>query len=266
MPSSQPPDSKEKALEVLGLPPCAVFEDVRRAYRRLAFEFHPDRHEGHPEMEGRFKQIGEAFRILAVGVADWEKAVPPPRKGEDLFYDLQVDFLVAAAGGEASVRIKRPFPCPACDGVDSAACAACGGEGAVEEEATVSVRLPSGLEDGERIRVASEGGPGVSGGAPGDLVLTVWSAHHPALRRNGLDVHSEVAVPRFRLIEGGSVRVFTVQGAARIRIPPGTRSGRVFRLRGWGIQRARDSRTFRGDHLVRIVEMPSAPSPGPRAV
>ncbi len=252
------PVSKEKALAVLGLPPGAGYEDVRRAYRRLAFEYHPDRHEGRSEMEGRFKQVGEAYRALIEEGVEKEASAPgsPPRKGRDLHYDVQVDFMMAASGGEVGVRIKRPFPCPACDGFEPEGCSACGGEGSVLEEALVGVRLPSGLEDGETVRVAHEGAPGEFGGAPGDLVLTVKSARHPALERLGLDVHSEVAVPPFRLKRGGPVRVFTVKGGAQTEIPPGTPSGRTFRLQGWGVERTRGGRTFRGDHIVRIVGMP----------
>ena len=258
MPSPRSGVSKENALAVLGLPPGAGREDIRRAYRWLAFEYHPDRHEGRPEMESRFKQVGEAYRALIADAPaeDASVSAAPPRKGQDLFYDVQVDFMMAASGGEVSVRIKRPFVCPVCNGESSRACAGCGGEGAVPEEALVGVRLPSGLEDGETVRVSFEGAPGVSGGSPGDLIITVKSAKHPGLDRRGLDVHSEIAVPRFRLKSGGPVRVLTVRGGAQVDIPPRTPSGRPFRLQGWGVERTRDGRTFTGDHVVRVVEMP----------
>ncbi len=93
------------------------------------------------------------------------------------------------------------------------------------EEAVVRVRLPSGLEEGEEVRVLAEGAPGESGGRPGDLILRVAPARHPALERRGLDVHSEVSVPRFRLISGGTVRVFTVQGAPTSRFRPARNPG-----------------------------------------
>ncbi len=90
-------------------------------------------------------------------------------------------------------------------------------------------------------------------------MLRVTSARHPALERRGLDVHSEVRVPRFRLSGGGTVRVFTVRGAAHVDIPAKTRSGRTFRLKGWGIRRSRGGRLVEGDHVVKVVRMPDKP-------
>ncbi len=252
-----PPVSKKEALAMLGLSPRASREDIRRSYRRLAFEYHPDRHAGRPEMEQRFKRLFEAYQALISDAAAAD--APPadmPRRGRDLRMDLRVDFMEAAAGGEVRVRVDRPFVCPACDGEGGKGCRTCGGAGEVFEEAVVRVRLPSGLEEGEEVRILAEGAPGESGGRPGDLILRVAPARHPALERRGLDVHSEVSVPRFRLISGGTVRVFTVQGGAHVEIPPRTKPGRSFRLKGWGIRRNRGGRTFTGDHVVRLVLMP----------
>jgi molecular chaperone DnaJ len=266
-----PPISKKSALAILGLSGTAAQEDIHRAYRRLAFEFHPDRHAGQPEMEARFKEIGEAYRALISGAGEDAPPTPdasdnPPARGRDLHFDIMVDFLEAAAGGEVGVRIQRPFACPDCGGSPGLSeasgeepCKVCGGAGEIFEEALVNALLPSGLEDGEKVRVPMEGAPGSAGGRPGDLILTVTSARHPALERRGLDVHSEVGVPRFRLIAGGTVRVFTVRGAAHVEIPPRTAPGRTFRLKGWGIQRRQGGRPVSGDHIVRIVEMPSKP-------
>ncbi|MDP7169300.1 MAG: DnaJ C-terminal domain-containing protein, partial [Nitrospinota bacterium] len=218
--------------------------------RRLTFEFHPDRHAGRPEMEARFEEIVEAYEALRSEASDGDSHHPgePPRRGRDLHYDIRLDFLEAAAGGEVSVQIERPFVCPGCGG----------GEGAV-----VRAIIPSGIEDGEEVRVPAEGAPGGAGGRPGDLFLKMTSARHPALERRGLNVHSEVRVPRFRLVDGGTVRVFTVRGAAHVEIPPKTRPGRTFRLKGWGISRRRSGRTVTGDHVVPILEMPAKPPKAP---
>jgi len=255
------PISKKSALAVLGLSDAAGQEDIYRAYRRLAFEFHPDRHAGLSEMEARFKEIGDAYRALNSEEGEDVPQVPndPPVCGRDLYYDIVVDFLEAAAGGEVSVWIKRPFACPDCIGAMQASCKTCDGKGEVLEEVLVDAILPSGLEDGERVRVPMKGAPGSAGGRPGDLILTVTSARHPALERCGLNVHSEVGVPQFRLVGGGTVRVFTVRGAAHIEIPPRTATGKIFRLKGWGIRRRQSGRSVSGDHVVRIVEMPSKP-------
>lgn len=258
MNSPRPVASTDEALKILGLPPASTAEEVRSAYRRLAFEFHPDRHAGNPEMEGRFKEISRAYQTLISDSfpGDGSAVGHPLRKGQDLFYDVQMDFITAVSGGDVSVLIKRPFVCPGCDGISSEGCQECGGDGTVLEEAMVRVQLPTGLEDGEVVRVPHEGAPGTGGGGPGDLILTVRSSRHPALERRGVDVHSEVRVPRFRMNRGGPVRVFTVRGGAQVDIPPGTPPGRTFRMRGWGIERSRDGRTFRGDHVVRILAMP----------
>lgn len=250
--------SRDVALKILGLPPGSSPEEVRSAYRRLAFEYHPDRHTGNPEMEARFKEIGRAYQELnsVYFPGDDSTVRPPLQKGQDLYYDIRMDFITAVSGGDVSVLIKRPFVCPSCDGIFSKSCRECDGDGAILEEAMVRVQLPTGLEDGELVRVPHEGAPGTGGGGPGDLVLTVRCSRHPAFERCGVDVHSEVRVPRFRLRRGGPVRVFTVRGGAQVDIPPGTPPGRTFRLRGWGIERSRDGRTFRGDHVVRILAMP----------
>ena len=258
-------DSREWALDILGLSPAAVAEDIHHAYRRLTFEFHPDRHAGRPEMEARFEEIVEAYEALRSEASDGDSHHPgePPRRGRDLHYDIRLDFLEAAAGGEVSVQIERPFVCPDCGGGEGSGCGACGGSGEVLEGAVVRAIIPSGIEDGEEVRVPAEGAPGGAGGRPGDLVLKVTSARHPALERRGLNVHSEVRVPRFRLVDGGTVRVFTVRGAAHVEIPPKTRPGRTFRLKGWGINRRRSGRTVTGDHVVRILEMPAKPPKAP---
>ncbi len=110
------PVSKKEALAMLGLSPRASREDIRRSYRRLAFEYHPDRHAGRPEMEQRFKRIFEAYQALISDAAAAD--APPadmPRRGRDLHMGLRVDFMEAAAGGEVRVRVDRPVVGPACE-------------------------------------------------------------------------------------------------------------------------------------------------------
>lgn len=258
------------ALTLLGVSPAAGPMEIHRAYRRLAFELHPDRHGGQPEMEARFKEIAEAYKILVASFSGGEESEfsETPERGRDIQHDIQVDFLDAAAGGEMSVEISRPFPCPECEEMveseNKAVCASCGGAGEVFEKVNVPFLLPSGIESGETVQVTEEGAPGRAGGRSGDLLLKVFPARHPALERRGLNVHSEVRVPAFRLINGGTVRVFTVHGGAHVEIPPKTNPGRTFRLKGWGIRRIQGARPVTGDHIVRILKMPDKPPPPPR--
>ncbi|MDA0999670.1 MAG: DnaJ domain-containing protein [bacterium] len=264
MPSQAPFPNLESACKVLGLSPDADAEMIRRAYRRLAFDCHPDRHAGNPEMEQRFKRLSEAYRVA---ISAWEGAVsvdaaplPPPVYGEDVSVEVLLDFLQVARGDVISVSCRRAVPCPKCrGGQGDDGCGTCRGKGRVKAEDIVRVHLPAGLEGGETFRVPGEGGAGLHGGLPGDLFLIVSSRRHPAFRRAGLDVHSTVKVPAFRLAEGGAVRVFTVHGATQVSIPAKTRGGRTIRLRGWGIHRQGPEGLRRGDHYVTVVQMPAKP-------
>ncbi|MBT3349958.1 MAG: J domain-containing protein [Nitrospinaceae bacterium] len=270
MSPKQPSISKEKALTLLGVSPAAGPMEIHRAYRRLAFESHPDRHGGQIEMEVKFKEISEAYKILVASFSGEEGAdfSEIPERGRDIQHDIQVDFLDAAAGGEMNVEITRPYSCLECEemenGENKPVCASCGGIGEVFKKVNVEFLIPSGIEAGETVQVPGEGASGRAGGRSGDLFLKVFPARHPALERRGLNVHSEVRVPAFRLINGGTVRVFTVQGGAHVEISPKTTPGRTFRLKGWGIRRIEGGRSITGDHLVRILKMPDKPPPPPK--
>ena len=263
------PTSREAARKLLGLPDDADRDDLRRAYRKLAFTCHPDRHPGNPEMEKRFKRLGEAYRVLT-DEREANKGDTPsgaseaPVPGRDLHYRIRLDFLLSARGGEATIRISRPALCPECAGMGDSDCPRCAGRAEVIIRDGIGVCLPSGLEEGETLRLPGEGAPGRFGGPPGDLYLIASPRNHPAFERRGLDVHSVVQLPAFRLMEGGPVRVFTVQGAVKITIPPRTRPGRIFRLTGWEIaRRSGDGRLEKGDHFVRAAEMPLKTEPEP---
>jgi molecular chaperone DnaJ len=257
---------RQKALALLGLVPGAGKDEVRHAYRQLAFLCHPDRHPGRPGMERRFQELSEAYCLLltvGTGTPGAHPLAPlsMPLRGRDLEYRLRLDFLQAARGGEFPLRLIRPRPCPACGGVPGRkeTCEACGGRGELAERAVVRVRIPPGMADGESLCVEGEGEAGRGGGSAGDLRILLSCGGHPALRRQGLDVYGEVSVPHFRLLEGGPVRVPAVKGAVTIQIPPKTRPGSVFRLRGMGIERFEGGSGGRGDHIVRIAEMPAEP-------
>jgi molecular chaperone DnaJ len=154
-------------------------------------------------------------------------------------------------------RISRT--CDACAGegfVVRDPCADCRGSGRIEGQKKLKVRIPAGVEDGMRLRVAGEGEAGISGGPPGDLYVVMHLAEHPFFVREGPDLHCEVPIPFVHAALGTEVDVPTLEGKVSMRIPEGTQPGKVLRLRGKGLPSL--SGNGRGDQLVRIfVEVPT---------
>jgi molecular chaperone DnaJ len=125
-----------------------------------------------------------------------------------------------------------------CDGtgqVDGPPCTTCGGSGEVAKQTRLRVKIPAGVEDGSRIRLAAQGGPGAAGGPPGDLYLTVRLQEHPLLHRQGLNLSLNVPITVGEAVRGAEVDVPTLRGAVRLRVPEGSQSGRKLRLRGQGM-------------------------------
>jgi molecular chaperone DnaJ len=163
-------------------------------------------------------------------------------------------------GGQGKVRHAQGFftlerTCPNCQGrgqVIESPCASCAGSGRVMRERTLSVNIPSGVEDGTRIRLASEGEAGVRGGPPGDLYIFLSIGAHPFFQREGADLHCRVPVSMVTAALGGEFEVPTIDGGkTRVKVPEATQSGRRFRLQGKGmpVLRARQS----GDMYVQVV-------------
>lgn len=154
-------------------------------------------------------------------------------------------------------RISRP--CDACRGegfVVRDPCDGCRGSGRIEGQKKLKVRVPPGVEDGMRLRVAGEGEAGISGGPPGDLYVVMHVSEHPFFVRDGRDLHCEVPIPFVHAALGTEVEVPTLEGKVSMRIPEGTQPGKVLRLRGKGVPSVGGS--ARGDQLVRIfVEVPT---------
>jgi molecular chaperone DnaJ len=162
--------------------------------------------------------------------------------------------------GQGKIRQAQGFftlerTCPNCQGrgqVIDSPCASCSGSGRVMRERTLSVNIPPGVEDGTRIRLASEGEAGVRGGPPGDLYIFLSMAAHPFFQREGADLHCRVPVSMVTAAVGGEFEVPTIDGGkTRVKVPEGTQSGRRFRLQGKGmpVLRARQS----GDMYVQVV-------------
>jgi molecular chaperone DnaJ len=162
--------------------------------------------------------------------------------------------------GQATMQrgtMRFSAPCPACGGSGlspGASCASCSGSGAQPGSETITVRIPPGVDTGSRVRVAGKGHAGMRGGPPGDLFITLEVEPHPSFRREGPDLHLKIPVTVSEAALGAEVDVPTLDGQSTIKLPPGTRSGQKFRLKGKGLPRlgSRD----RGDELVEVTIIP----------
>jgi molecular chaperone DnaJ len=165
--------------------------------------------------------------------------------------------------GSGTVRLSQGFfsiqqTCPNCHGsgkVIADPCVTCRGAGRLKKHKTLQVKIPAGVDEGDRIRLAGEGEAGVNGGPPGDLYVVIHLKEHGVFQRNGDDLHCQMPISFSQAALGGEIEIPTLDGSAKIKIPPETQSGQVFRLRGKGIKGVRSS--YPGDLLCEVaVETP----------
>ncbi len=333
---------KRDYYDVLSVPRDADAEALKKAYRRLALQYHPDRNPDDPESEERFKEASEAYAVLsdaekrraydrfgfegvgATGGAgfpdfgdlgsfsdvfndlfgDLFGARPGGRRrgraqrGADLRYNLEIDLRDVVVGTEAQVQIPKMRPCATCSGSGarpgtqpetcsrcrgsgqvvlqqgffriSRPCDACGGAGEVVRERclecrgagriegmqAIKVKVPAGVDEGMRLRLAGEGEAGVAGGPPGDLYVVVSVRAHPLFERQGVDLHCQVPITFVQAALGAEIEVPTLEGKLLVRIQEGTQTGRTIRLKGKGLPSLRSN--SRGDQLVQFfVETPT---------
>jgi curved DNA-binding protein len=250
--------------EALGVERGASEEEIRRAYRKLARRYHPDVNK-EPGAEERFKEISEAYEVLRdpekrerydrLG-ANWRAGEGPSGPGgfEDLFGqggfgdNVRVEFgegglsdLFEGLFGGRPGAGAQGF---SMRGADQEATleltleeAAAGGRRRVSlgDGRSYDVNIPPGTRDGQRIRLAGEGGPGRGGGPSGDLFFRVRIKPHPRFRLDGRDLHVDLPVTPWEAALGATVPVATLTGSARVRVPPGSSTGRRLRLRGQGM-------------------------------
>jgi len=166
-------------------------------------------------------------------------------------------------GGAGQVRVQQGFfsiqqTCPVCKGAGTVIadpCGSCTGRGRVAKNKKLSVKVPAGVDDGDRIRLSGEGEAGRNGGPPGDLYVEIRLEPHKIFDRDGADLSCEVPISIATAALGGDVEMPTLDGNVSLKIPPGTQSGKVFRLRGKGVTTVRDP--HQGDLFVRaVVETP----------
>lgn len=169
----------------------------------------------------------------------------------------------STCGGAGQVRMQQGFfsiqqTCPACKGAGTMIadpCADCHGRGRIRKTKTLSVKVPAGVDDGDRIRLSGEGEAGRNGGPPGDLYVEIRVNPHKIFSREDADLACEVPVSIATATLGGDVELPTLDGTVSLKIPPGTQSGKVFRLRGKGVITVRDTR--KGDLFAKVaVETP----------
>ena len=328
---SQP---KPDYYEVLAVARDASPDEIKRAFRRLAMKYHPDRNPGDPRAEERFKEAKEAFDVLSnpeqralydrfgheglaassgFGAGGFDPneifgdlfgsifgggfGSRAPSAGRDLVYRLEVDLEQVASGvtvpiefdtlvvcevcqgsgsapgtaaercpdchGHGEVRIQQGFftlrqTCPRCGGRGTsrrADCRGCRGAGRVRSHRKLEVRIPVGIDDGDRIRLSGQGEAGDHGAPAGDLYVEVHLRPHPRFQRDGADLFCEVPVSFVTLALGGSTLVPALEGLHPLDIPPETPSGTLLRLKGLGLPTLKNRK--HGDLVCRVsVEIP----------
>lgn len=327
--------AKRDYYEVLGLSRDAPEGDVKKAYRRLAMKYHPDRNPDDDGAGEQFKEASEAYEVLS----DEERRAAYDRfghagvdpsargagfasgsfsdifsdvfgdifggarsggssyRGSDLRYTLELDLGQAVSGDTIEIRVPALAACEDCGGSGARAgteptrctdcggagqirvaqgffslqqtcprcrgqgkiildpCRSCGGQGRVERSRTLAVKVPAGVDTGDRIRLKGEGEAGLSGGPPGDLYVQMSVREHAIFERDGKHLYCEVPISFVDAALGGELEVPTLDGKVKLKIPAETQSGRLFRLRGKGVSPVRGGST--GDLLCRVmVETP----------
>jgi molecular chaperone DnaJ len=330
--------AKKDYYETLGVTRTATEDEIKKAYRRLAMKYHPDRNPHDKDTEEKFKEIKEAYEILSdsqkrgrydqFGHAGVDASMgggargfdfgdigdifgdifgdafsggrsrkQRSQRGADLVYNLELTLENAVHGttiqvnvptwvscsqchGSGSKQGTSPVTCPTCNGhgqvhmqqgfftvtqtcpecrgqgqIIKEPCPKCRGQGRVQQEKTLSIKIPAGVDNGDRIRLQGEGEAGMHGAAPGDLFVQIKVKSHAIFSREGDDLHCEIPIAFVDAALGGEIEVPTLDGRINLKIPAETQSGKLFRLRGKGVKSVRSGRV--GDLFCRVtVETP----------
>ena len=176
-----------------------------------------------------------------------------PRRGQDLESPVEVTLEEAYKGTSRTISLQVGEPCSSCNGsgrIHNLPCSACRGAGIVSGIKRLEVKIPPGVQNGSRVRIAGKGQPSYSGGSSGDLYLKITVKSHPTFERHGDNLHADIPVPLSVAVLGGEVQVPTPKGKLALKIPPETQNGRVFRLSGQGMPHL--GKSTRGDLLAKV--------------
>lgn len=327
--------SKRDYYEVLGVGKSADEREIKKAYKKLAMKYHPDRTQGDKALEEKFKEIQEAYEILTNsqkraaydqyghagvdpnrgggghgGGADFGDIFGDVfgdifgggrggggrqrmRQGADLRYNLELSLEEAVRGKDVEIRVptlvecepcdgtgakkgSSPTTCPTCKGngqvqmrqgffavqqtcptcsgkgkIISDPCTSCRGQGRVEKTKTLSVKVPAGVDTGDRIRLSGEGEAGEQGAPAGDLYVQVNVREHAIFTRDNNNLYCEVPVGFTTAALGGEIEVPTLDGKVKLKITQETQTGKMFRLRGKGVKSVRSGSI--GDLICKVV-------------
>jgi len=201
-----------------------------------------------------FQTIFGNFGRPATAGSGAGRAAARGMRGGDTEAEVALTLREAYAGGQRSFTLQTQSSCPRCNGtgaINGKLCFQCHGAGTVVGSKTLEVTIPAGVRDGQRIRLAGQGGPGMGGAAPGDLYLVARIAKDPVFERRGDDLSVDAPVSVYALVLGGEAVVPTMTGNVDVRIPPGSQNGRVLRLAGKGMRKLGGS--GHGDLYVRLT-------------
>ena len=211
---------------------------------------------------GGFQDLGDIFGEL-FGRGRTSGARRQPRRGTDQEIEVEIAFADAVRGTAVTIPIQRQVGCTSCNRsgtLDGRPCPSCHGAGVLISTERLRVKIPEGVADGQRVRVAGKGAEGGEGGKAGDLFVRARVSRDRFFERKGDNIHTTVPVTFSEAYRGSEIEVGTVHGPVRAKVPPGTNSGRTFRLRGKGVRNTK-TRAY-GDHLYTVqIVVPKVVSP-----